>query len=97
MTVLDRALNRLKTEMAESGKGALFEHLALIQTGVADSITYASVAEALSMTEGAVKVSAHRFRRRYGELIRDEVAGTLDSSLDVNDEIRELLAALHSR
>ena len=49
------------------------------------------------MTEGAVKVSAHRFRRRYGELIRDEVAGTLDSSLDVDDEIRELLAALHSR
>ena len=51
MTVLDCALNRLKTEMAESGKGALFEHSAPIQTGVADSITYASVAEALSMTE----------------------------------------------
>jgi RNA polymerase sigma factor (sigma-70 family) len=96
MTVLDRALNRLKTEMVESGKGALFEYLAPIERGAADS-TYAVVAEALSMTEGAVKVSAHRFRRRYGELIRDEVAGTLQSSLDIDEEIRELLAALHSR
>jgi RNA polymerase sigma factor (sigma-70 family) len=97
LTVLDRALNRLETEMAESGKRTLFEQLAPILTGVVDSVTYASVAETLSMTEGAVKVSAHRFRRRYRELIRAEVAGTLDGPQDVDDEIRELLAALQSR
>jgi RNA polymerase sigma factor (sigma-70 family) len=96
MTVLDRALERLKTEMAGYGKAALFEHLAPILSGAVDSVTYAAVGEALSMTEGAVKIAAHRFRARYREMIRAEVAGTLDLRQDVDAEIRELLAALQS-
>jgi RNA polymerase sigma-70 factor (ECF subfamily) len=48
------------------------------------------------MSEGAVKVAAHRLRQRYRELIREEVAQTVGNEGDVNDELRELMSALNS-
>jgi DNA-directed RNA polymerase specialized sigma24 family protein len=49
---------------------------------------------ALGMTEGAVRVAVHRMRQRYGELIREEVAATLDACEDVEAELRHLTTAL---
>jgi RNA polymerase sigma-70 factor (ECF subfamily) len=52
------------------------------------------VAERLGTTEGAARVAAHRLRRRYGELLRQEIAATVADPAQVDDEIRDLFAAL---
>ncbi len=56
--------------------------------------TYAAIAEKLQMSEGAVKVAAHRMRRRYRELLREEIAHTVAGADEVEDEIRYLLSCL---
>ena len=48
------------------------------------------------MTEGAVKVAAHRMRARLGALIREEIARTVADPSQIDDEIRDLFSALGS-
>lgn len=88
--VLDRALARLSDDYAGAGKSALFERLRVFLTGEAD-VPYRTVADALGMSEGAVKVAVHRLRTRLGALLRAEVAQTVNSPEDVDDELRYLL------
>ena len=57
---------------------------------------YAELAARLNMTEGTVKVAVHRLRQRYRELLRDEIAHTVSSPAEVDDEIRHLFAVLGS-
>lgn len=92
LTLLDKVLHRLRLEMAESGRDAVFSQLKDTLTG--SSIPYAHLAEQLGMTEGAVKVAAHRLRKRYRELLRQEIERTVDCETEVEDEIRSLFAAL---
>ena len=62
ITVLDRALDRLERRMTEQGKAPLFDRLKPALLGAEDAVGYARVGEELGMTEGAVKVAAHRMR-----------------------------------
>lgn len=94
LTVLERAHARLASEQAHAGKSALFEALTPTLGARDDAPPHAEIAVRLDVSENAVKVALHRLRRRLGELIRDEVAGTLAPGEDVQDEIRELMAAL---
>jgi RNA polymerase sigma-70 factor (ECF subfamily) len=94
MALLDRALDRLAAEAADAGKRPLFEQLRPALLGEADATPYARVAEAVGLSVGAVKVAAHRLRRRCGEVIRQEVARTVDDPADIDDEISRLLGAL---
>jgi len=55
---------------------------------------FAAVAEELGVTESALKSVVHRMRRRYAQLVRDEIAQTVPGAADVEDEIRHLFAAL---
>ena len=55
---------------------------------------YADVAARLGMTEGAVKTAVHRMRRRYGELLRAEIAETVVDTAEVDEEIRHLFQAV---
>ncbi len=96
LTLLERVIHRLEAEMLKSGKKALFDRLGVASLGRSDVVSHAQVAQELNMTEGAVKVAAHRLRGRYRELIRDEVRLTVDATDDVDDEIRALLAALRT-
>ena len=57
---------------------------------------YAELAEELRMSEGAVKVAAHRLRQRWGARLRAEIAHTVDSEEEVDDETRALFEALGS-
>ena len=57
-------------------------------------IRYRDVAQELNMSEGAVKVAVHRLRVRFGELLRAEVAQTLERPADVEEELRSLFSAL---
>jgi RNA polymerase sigma-70 factor (ECF subfamily) len=93
LTLLDHVLDRLGEELASEGKGPLFEALKPALMGER-SMPHAQLAEELGMTEGAVRVAAHRLRTRYRELLRDEIAQTLDDPDDVDDEIRDLFASL---
>ena len=56
--------------------------------------SYAEIGQRLEMSEGAMKVTVHRLRHRYRELLRLEIAQTVDSSEAVDEEIRHLIAAL---
>ncbi len=91
LTVLDRALDRLERRMTEQGKAPLFDRLKPALLGAEDAVGHARVAEELGMTEGAVKVAAHRMRARLGAVIREEVAQTVADPRELEDEIRYLM------
>jgi len=94
LTLLDRAIGRLREEYARSDRERLFGQLQGCLTGQAATPKYAEVGAALNMSEGAVKVAVHRLRRRFGELLRDEIADTVAAPEDVEDEIRYLFKVL---
>jgi RNA polymerase sigma factor (sigma-70 family) len=94
LTVLTRAMDRLKTESAVSEKQHLLDCLKIYLTAEKDTVPYKDVAVKLGMTEGAVKVAVHRLRRRYRELVRDEIAQTVTTEAQIDEEIRDLFAAL---
>ncbi len=94
LTLLGRVLDQLGREYDEAGKAATFEALRGMLVGDQDSSSYAAVAARLGTTGGAARVAAHRLRRRYGELLRAEITATLAEPTDVEDEIRDLFAAL---
>ena len=85
---------RLQAEFAAEGKQAVFDGLKPFLTGGGAAAGYAQVAAELGMTEGAVKVAVHRLRRRYRQLLRDEIAQTVASPEEIDDEIRYLLSCL---
>jgi RNA polymerase sigma factor (sigma-70 family) len=97
LTLLDRVLARLAAEMDRAGKGALFARLEPTLLGGRGAAPYAVVAGELGLTEGAVKVAAHRLRRRYRELLRAEIGRTVADPAGVDQEIGELFAALACR
>jgi RNA polymerase sigma factor (sigma-70 family) len=96
MTVLERTLARLGEEWSGAEKEKRFEALRSHLSGDAPVSSYWELGEALGMSEDAVKVAVHRLRRRFGELLRDEIAETVRDPSDVDDEIRHLLGALRS-
>ena len=95
LTLLDRVLASLREEAVQAGKGEVFERLAGRMTG-ADATGHAEVARALGLTEGAVKVALHRLRARFGERLRLEIARTVATEEEIDDEIRDLFEALRS-
>lgn len=94
MTLLGRALERLRDEADRSASPDRFRRLSQFLTDA--DVPYKQVAEELRMTESAVKVAVHRLRARYGQLLRDEVAQTVDDAARVDDEIRHLFEAVKS-
>jgi len=94
LTLIDRVFGRLGEECITAGKGELFEKLRIYLSGEKSAASYAVAAEQLQMTAGAVQVAVHRLRRRYGELLRAEIAQTVERPEDIDGEIRHLFAAL---
>ncbi|MCL4788512.1 MAG: RNA polymerase sigma factor [Verrucomicrobia bacterium] len=95
--LLDRAFKALRAEFEHAGKLDLFERLKVFVWGEKNALSYAEMAGQLGMTEGAVKVAVHRMRQRYGELLRAEVAQTVSTPTEVNDELRYLVSVLRDR
>lgn len=95
-TLLDQVLNRLRGEYARAEKADLYEHLKGCLTVESQSAPYAELATRLNTSEGAIKVAVHRLRARYRELLRTEIAQTVSSEAEVEDELRYLFAALGS-
>ena len=93
-TLLDRALQGLAAEQEAAGKKSMFDVLLPYLTGADDAAPYAEVAARLQITLPATRTAVHRLRRRYGELLRFEVAQTVASPADVQEELRHLLASV---
>jgi RNA polymerase sigma-70 factor (ECF subfamily) len=94
LTVLERVLERLRLEQEELGRAALFERLRPFLVASETGESLAGVARELGLGDSAARVAVHRLRTRYRELLLQEVAHTVDRPQDVEDELRELFAAL---
>ena len=94
MTLLEGAMSQLRQEFLDGGKRSLFEELKVFISGTRTEEGYAGVAPRVNLTEGAVKVAVHRLRKRYGEILRAEIAQTVSSPEEVEEEIRHLFQIL---
>ena len=94
VTLLARALERLGCEQAEAGKGEQFPSLKPWLTGDKQEVSLAGLAARLEMSEGALRVALHRLRKRFRELVREEIAGTVGDSTPVREDMGSLLAVL---
>jgi RNA polymerase sigma-70 factor (ECF subfamily) len=91
LTVIGNAMLNLETEMKAAGKEKLLQQLRPHLQGDRNGRPYAEIAAEMGVTEGAVKVSVHRMRQRYGELLRTEVARTVGKDADIAGELRHLI------
>ena len=94
LTVLGRAVERLRERMASQGRGEWFAVMEPHLAAGTGAPPHAETAERLGMKEGAVKVAVHRLRARYREAIRAEIAETVEGRSAIDAEIRRLMDAL---
>jgi len=94
LTLLTQVMERLEAEYQRESKSKLFDGLKSTLLGPRESQPYAELARQLKMSEAAVRVAVHRMRKRYRELIRDEIANTLENPDGVDAEMRHLFQAL---
>jgi DNA-directed RNA polymerase specialized sigma24 family protein len=92
--LLEKVLSRLAEEFDEGGRTGRFAILKQFLTEDAVDGSYARAAAELGLSESAVKSGIHRLRRRYGELIHEEIALTLVAEADIDSELEHFLAAL---
>jgi RNA polymerase sigma factor (sigma-70 family) len=94
LTVLERTMDQLQSEAADADKQKQFNCLKVYLTAEKSSVPYEKMAAELQMTEGTVRVAVHRLRRRYRDLLRDEIAQTVTNESQIDEEIRDLFTAL---
>jgi len=94
LVLLERVLDQLQGEFAAVERTQLFEELKSSLTGDGGECSYAEIGLRLGMSEGNLKVTVHRLRRRYRELLREEIARTVEDPVAVDEEMRDLFAAL---
>ena len=94
LQLLEQATGRLRSEYARQGREALFDALKPALAGDRLAETYATIAPLFGMEEGALKVAVHRLRKRYREVLREEIAATVEGPAAVDEEMGHLLGAL---
>ncbi len=93
VALLERVVVRLRAECVAEGRAEQFDRLKVFLTSGKGATSHADAAAALGMEEGAVRVAVHRLRKRYRQLLRDEVAQTLAEGADVAAEMTALFGA----
>ena len=93
-TVVDAVTRRLEAEFAGSGFAGRFAELKTFLLADQEPASYAEIARRLNMSEGAVRTAIYRMRQRYGELFRAEIAQTVTSLPEMEEEIRHFLTVL---
>jgi len=96
VTLVGRALGRLRAEYDSCNKAVLFDSLAGFLPGGEPSGTQAEVAQRAGMSEGALKVAVHRVRHRFREVFRQEIADTVERPEEVEEEMRHVISAMTS-
>ncbi len=97
LALLDRVLTRLGQKYADQGKSELFERLKPLLTAADTDADKAELAADLKLSDSALKVAIHRLRRRYRDMLKQEIADTVASPADVANEFEYLLDALRGR
>jgi RNA polymerase sigma factor (sigma-70 family) len=93
-TVLEQVMGRLRDEYRSAGNLRFFDRMKKMLMGDPDRPRQAQVAAEFEMSECAVKKAFYRFRRRYQTLLREEIAHTVATSSDIEDELRHLIAVV---
>jgi RNA polymerase sigma-70 factor (ECF subfamily) len=93
LALLAKVIERLQQECAADGKAKLFEQLKIFLTAGKGALSHADAAQKLGMDEPAVRVAVHRLRKRYRQLLRDEISQTLADESQVDEEMRALFGA----
>jgi RNA polymerase sigma-70 factor (ECF subfamily) len=94
LALLDRVFARLREEYHRKGQESHFDRMRPFLTGDQERGRYQQLAVELNATEGAARTAVHRLRRRFGELVRDEISATVADPAEVEGEIAFLLTAL---
>ena len=94
LLLLEHVVKRLHEEQVAAGKGRQFELLKEALAGGAERLAYTSIAAELQISEEAARQAASRLRKRYREILREEVSHTVERPEDVDDEIRSLFQVL---
>lgn len=93
-TVVERALSRLGEECEQRGRRRIFDVLSSCLAAEREDVSYANFAKTLGVPEASVKRLVHQLRKRYRALLREEVADTVESPEQLEDELRYLCAVL---
>jgi len=93
-TLIERTLSRLEAEFAEPLRKERFDQLQIFLLGEPKTLSYAQVGQKLGIREGAVKVAVLRLRQRFRELLRLEIASTVATEEEIEEEMRHLFATL---
>lgn len=91
LALLSRVMARLQKEYEDAGRGDLFQIIQPHLSGGAGRPGYARLGEKIGMSESAITVAVHRMRRRYGMLLREEIAATVATPEAVDEELRYLI------
>lgn len=97
VTLIERVRERLALEEARRGRAERFARLRPYLIGAEPEDSYAAIARDWGVGVGAVRVGLHRLRQRFGQVLREEVARTVDSPEGVEDELRHMLGILGGR
>lgn len=92
-TLLERVVNRLSSENQAEGRAKEFDQLKFFLMVGKNDIPYAEAASKLALSEGNVRVMVHRLRRRYRELLQQEIVQTLSDPAQAAEEMQSLMAA----
>jgi RNA polymerase sigma factor (sigma-70 family) len=95
-TVLERVLGLLKNEYVAAGNAALFDSLKQLLPDEPGSPSQSDIAGQLGITSNAVRQAFHRFRQRYQSLLREEIAHTVATPGDIDDELTHLIAVVRA-
>lgn len=94
ITLLERVMDQLRAEYAAKDRLAYFETLKNYLAGSPQDASFATAAQALGISDTTAKVAAHRMRKRYRELLRGEIAQTVERPEEIDEEIRDLFNVL---
>jgi RNA polymerase sigma factor (sigma-70 family) len=92
VALLERVMARLQEEYVTSGRARLFEQLREVIGRDESGVSYAGLAARLNLSEAAIKMAVHRLRARYRAILRAEIAQTVVSPEEIEDEIRHLFS-----
>jgi RNA polymerase sigma-70 factor (ECF subfamily) len=94
LSILEQTMAQLEAEFKSTGKQELFNRLKVYLGGDGESVPYRDVAVDLDMTEDAIKAAVYRLRRDYRRFLRNEIAQTVTSDEQIDEEIRDLFVAV---
>ncbi len=92
LSLLENVMSKLRAEFADAGKASEFDRLSMFLNRDSESARYERLAEEMGVSAGALRMSVHRFRRRYRRLLRAEIAESVSGPEEIDEELRFLLS-----